>query len=268
VGCSNVRDNPGDLKRRYNFIVHLPQIVRDVVDFIYPGRCAACGDDSPGGELLCHGCDSGLDNLAVEAACERCALPVVSKGAPCPWCRGRGLYPFEKIVRLGKFAEPLRELIHSMKYHHRWTLAESLADRMLCEERVKQLINDADVLVPVPLHWSRQIGRGYNQADVLAGVLAGRCGLPVARPMKRIRRTPSQTGIHSRTVREENVRGAFALTNGDIIRDKRVVVVDDVMTTGATLQTVGRLLKSARPHKLSALVVAVADPKGQDFQII
>jgi ComF family protein len=244
----------------------LPQIVRDVVDFVYPGRCVACGEACTGGEILCHRCDTALDNLAAAAACHRCGSPVVSQGAPCPWCRGNGVHPFRKILRLGRFDEPLRQVILAMKYRRRWPLAQSIADRMLTNPAVRQLLDDAEVLVPVPLHWARQIGRGYNQADCLAKALARRSGLKIARPVRRIRFTPSQTAIFSRTVREENVRGAFAAKLRRSVRGRHVVVVDDVLTTAATLQGVGRILDEMAPASLSALVVAVADPRRRDYQ--
>jgi ComF family protein len=267
----------GDIKSRGIFAVSwkvvaniiadvtLPRVFRDVIDFVYPGRCAGCDGDCDGYAFLCHGCEAGLDNLAAQSACERCALPVVSRGAPCPWCRGRGVHPFEKIVRLGRFDDPLRNVIHAMKYQRRWPLAEHLAERLLAESAVKTLLSETDVLVPVPLHWSRQIGRGYNQADVLATALARQCGLKVLRPVRRVRRTASQTTIGARTVREENVHGAFSAKACRVIAGKRVVVVDDVMTTAATLQAVGRALKPLEPAEMSAIVVAVADPKGHDF---
>jgi ComF family protein len=244
----------------------MPQLIRDVVDFVYPGRCASCGAGCEGSNFICHQCEVGLDHLAGAPACERCALPVVTRGSPCPWCRGRGVYPFDGIVRLGRFDDPLKELIHAMKYRRRWPLAECLAQRLCDEERVKRVLAQADVVIPVPLHWARQIGRGYNQADVLASAIAKRGGLPLVRSVKRTRSTWSQTGIHSRTVREENVRGAFALRNPRTIAGKRVIVVDDVLTTAATLQAVGRLIKAAKPASIFAVVLAVADPKGQDFQ--
>jgi ComF family protein len=246
----------------------LPQIVRDLADFLYPGRCAVCGNDCLGADFLCHQCDGGLENLAAESACDRCALPVVSRGAPCPWCRGRGLHPFDRIARLGKFADPLRTLIHSLKYHRRWVLAHQLAGRLAEQPQVRQILKQADVLVPVPLHWTRHIGRGYNQSELLARALAGHCGAKVVRAVRRIRHTASQTSMHSRTVREENVHGAFALKSGRGLAGKRLVVVDDVMTTAATIQAVGRVLKAVKPDSISAIVVAVADPKGRDFEAI
>jgi ComF family protein len=246
--------------------VQIPFIVRDVADWVYPGRCTACDSDCNGSDFLCYRCQAGLDHLAAAPACARCALPVVSNGAPCPWCHGRGLPPFQSIVRLGRFDEPLREMIHAMKYRRLWRLADELAGRLLAEDRVKRLLADCDVLVPVPLHWARHIGRGYNQADLLASALAKLANVRVVRPAVRVRHTPRQTGIHSRTEREENVRGAFALKRPAEIAAQRVVIVDDVMTTAATLQTLGRILKPAHPAQISALVLAVADPRGQDFQ--
>jgi ComF family protein len=246
----------------------LGQLARDVVDFVYPGRCAACAADCDGYAIVCHSCAAKLDHLAGQPACARCAAPVVSKGAPCPWCRGTGIYPFKTIVRLGRFDEPLKEIVHAMKYHRRWGLAEKMAERMAEEERVIELMKNADVLVPVPLHWSRHIARSYNQADLLAVALASRFGKKLSRPVRRLRKTASQTALHSRAAREENVKGAFAARKSRGIRGKRVVVVDDVMTTAATIQAVARAIVKLEPESLSALVIAAADPRGRDFQAI
>ena len=176
------------------------------------------------------------------------------------------MHPFDRIVRLGKFDDPLKQLVHRMKYNRRWNLAGHLADWLYQEERVRRLLADADVIIPVPLHWRRQIARGYNQADLLAAALAKLAKLKLIGAVKRIRPTESQTAIHSRTIREENVRGAFALKKLKSLAGKRVVVVDDVMTTAATLQAVGRALKATKPASISAIVLAVADPKRRDFE--
>jgi ComF family protein len=245
--------------------MRLPRIVRDVVDFVYPACCAACGGDGDPDGFLCHSCAAALDALAAAPACEYCGLPIADIAAPCPWCRGGGFPPLDRIVRLGKFDDPLKTLIHRMKYRRRWPLAPALAARVLEEERARRLLADADVLVPVPLHWRRQIARGYNQADLLAAALARRTGLKLIRAARRVRSTESQTAIHARALRESNVRGAFSATKLKSLAGKRIVIVDDVMTTAATLRALGRAIKTAKPASISALVLAVADPRRRDF---
>jgi ComF family protein len=248
--------------------VVLPSFIRDVVDFVYPGRCAACAADCDGFALVCHSCASKLDHLASQPACAKCASPVVSKGAPCPWCRGTGIYPFKTIVRLGRFDEPLKEIVHAMKYHRRWILAEKMAERLAEEERVAELMRNTDVLVPVPLHWKRHIGRSYNQADVLARALARRFKKRLSRAVRRVRPTPSQTAMNSRTAREENIHNAFAPIRAKGISGKRVALIDDVMTTAATMQAAARAIVPMEPESISALVIAVADQHGRDFESV
>jgi ComF family protein len=209
-----------------------------------------------------------LNRLAAAPCCDACAWPLPYERAPCPYCGGRGIGPIKEIASLGLFAEPLRLLIHRIKYHTRWSLAEQLADRLLEQERVRKLLGATDVLVPVPLHRLRQISRGYNQAAVIAARLAGRCGLKVAHPVVRLKQTHAQTHLHSRLTRERNLRDAFGLVRPKTVRGLRVAIVDDVMTSAATLRAVARTLRRAHPGSLAAVVLAVADPRGRGFETV
>jgi ComF family protein len=155
-----------------------------------------------------------------------------------------------------------------MKYSGRWNVGESLAARLLSQQRIADLVSEADVLVPVPLHFVRQFRRGYNQAAVVARWMSMKQDKPVVRPLRRVRHTETQTHLHSRQKRFKNLRNAFKLVNPTAVQGKRVLVIDDVMTTGATLQTVARALRPARPASLSAIVLAVADPRGRSFQSV
>lgn len=193
--------------------------------------------------------------------CRRCAMPLATEAAPCPRCLGKGLPPFKFIVRLGHFQDPIRPLIHQIKYHARWPLAEFLAERLLQQESTSRLLAQAQVLVSVPLHPWRQMSRGFNQAEVIARRIGKHYGIKVARPVVRLKDTPTQTQLHSREKRIENLRGAFGLLRPAAVRSRHVVIVDDVMTTGATLASVARTLAPAHPASLSALVIAVADPR-------
>lgn len=195
-------------------------------------------------------------------------MPLAELDAPCPYCDDKGIHPFDRILRLGVFEDPLKHLVHQVKYHHRWPLAEFLAERLSQQERVKGVLTETDVLVAVPLHVLRHVKRGYNQAELLAKRLAKLNRLKVAKPAMRLRNTETQTHLHSHARREANLRDAFGLTNPKCIRDKHVVIVDDVMTTGATLKSFARCLKDANPASLSAIVVAIADPKRRGFEVI
>jgi ComF family protein len=248
--------------------VKLPGLLSDLMDFCYPGRCASCEAATDGPAVLCAACDEALRELEAAPACSWCGKPIAEVGAPCPYCLGEGMAHFDRIVRLGVFTDPLKHLIHRMKYHKQWGLAETLADRLLGQERTKGLLTETEVIVPVPLHRLRQITRGYNQAEVIAKRLASSCKLKLARPVVRLRHTESQANLTSVETREDNLRDAFGLVNPRSVKGKHVVVVDDVMTTGATLRAVARALRAAKPASLSALVLAIADPKGRDFQSV
>ena len=241
----------------------------DLATLFYPGTCRAC--DAPCSDnWLCDACHLELNALAARAACPFCARPLATDNSPCPWCAGKCLRPLKKIAALGRYVGCLRTLILHAKFHGQWAVGEHLADRLLDQPRAAQLLNQADLLVPIPLHWARQIARGYNQAGVLAGTLSRRRLVATDELLKRIRRTEPQTSLNARLARARNVRGAFRLARGAarFVAGKNIVLVDDVMTTAATLRSAARALQSGLPASISALVIAVADPGHADFEMI
>lgn len=166
------------------------------------------------------------------------------------------------------FADPLKHLIYQIKYHNRWAQAEFLADRLLAQPRVAALLGSVERIVCVPLHPLRHISRGYNQAQLVATRLSRKCGARLVHPVVRLRNTQTQTHLHSKEKRFENLREAFGLLDGRAIAGADVVVIDDVMTTGATLRSLASTLAEARPGRLSAIVLAVADPQRREFESI
>ena len=241
----------------------------DLVDLVYPPQCVVCDCDAPSGSPLCERCLLDLDHAAEVRACEHCAKPVGGDGraaAPCPWCDGRGLGRIKRVARLGLMQSPLRELIHFIKFRGRWELAVWLGDRLAEQPAVRQVMAEADVVVPVPLHAIRQTYRGYNQSTLIARRLARRFRVPMANPVVRAKPTVAQTALTSVAARQANLRDAFVLLDPPAVEGKRVVLVDDVTTTGATLRSLAYCLSDARPAALAAVVVALADPRGRRFE--
>ena len=240
----------------------------DLLELCYPGVCASCDASCDGASPVCDECEDKLAQLESAPACPACAAPLAQRGDPCPYCDDKGVPHYGHILRLGVFDDPLKALVHQVKYHNRWSLAEHLADRLYARSAVKALLDDCDAIVPVPLHPLRHIARGYNQAELIARRLAKRSGRKLLCALARVRRTPTQTHLHSKAKRIENLRGAFGLIKPNAVYGKRIVVVDDVMTTGATIQSAGRTIAQGKPVLMNALVVAVADPRHRDFEAV
>lgn len=239
-------------------------LLKDLTDFCYPHACSVC-DAEARRWPLCEDCDAKLMALEEHPYCPLCAMPLASHGAPCPHCMGHGVRPYEQIARLGNYDDPIRQLIHALKFHRAWAVGEFLAERLFEHAHTKQLLADADLIIPVPLHPLRQMTRGYNQAQIIATRLAKLAGKRIGSPIVRLVATEAQTSVQSRTQRIANLWNAFGLLHPRRVTMKRIVVIDDVRTTAATLQAVGRCLKEAAPASLNVIVIAAADPKHSDF---
>jgi ComF family protein len=187
-----------------------------------------------------------------------CGLPfphAVGDGAVCPECArgGRSWTRGRAVLRYDKYS---RGLVLGLKHGDRTHLARGLG--RLMRRTGEEVLEGADLLVPVPLHWSRLFSRRYNQAALLAHVIHAEGGPPVAPDwLVRSRRTPSQ-GRLGPLARARNVRGAFALQPGREVAGKRLVLVDDVLTTGATVEECARVLCRAGAAEVAVLTLARA----------
>ena len=199
--------------------------------------CRTCGDSLPSWRVI-------------SAALEQ-----------CPRCRRHsGLVDAARAA--GAYEGSLREILHAFKYEGRRVLAGPLAAMMRAAGA--EILADADWVVPVPLHPWRRMRRGFNQADDLAR----RLGVPVLRTLWRVRATAPQTGLRA-AARRRNVRHAFRLSpflsparRHRLLEGRIVVLVDDVRTTGATLEACAAALKGAGAREVRALTVARAAPPG------
>jgi ComF family protein len=241
---------------------HLGKLGRDLAQgtlaLLYPGMCAACSAAlPPGKERFCAACRAAL-TADRQPTCPRCASsigPHVVLDDRCIQCRN-ATFHFERAMRLGPYEGLLRELILRLKHAGGELLAELLSD--LWAEHSGQRLRElgAEVVVPVPLHWRRRWSRGYNQSAALAGGLAAHLGLP-CRPgwLRRARFTPDQTR-QTAAARRDNVRGAFTARSRAGLRQRCVLLVDDVMTTGSTASEAARALRAAGAARVVVAVLA------------
>jgi len=229
------------------------RILEDLLDFVYPPLCLVCDrliDDSDG--PICAGCFKKVVRVEYPF-CLNCHGEIKT-GLRCRNCDGDEALP---VFAGGIFETPLREMVHRFKYDGFSRLAADLG-RMLMDHHGKKLSRlKIDAIVPVPLHSYRHKVRGFNQAHLLADIISGRLSTVVdTGSLEKVRRTKDQARL-TPSQRQLNVRDAFEVF-GDDLRGKRVLVVDDVLTTGATIKEVCRTLHRAGVRVQGAVVLASA----------
>jgi ComF family protein len=221
-----------------------------------PTLCVACREPVEG-EGVCAGCWAKLSFIA-PPYCPRLGIPFVydpgpemlsmeAIANPPAYARARAAVRYDDVVR---------KLVHALKYQDRTDLAPAMGRWMA--RAGWELLDGADALVPVPLHWRQGWSRRYNQSGVLARIIARQTGVSIAtEALRRIRRTEQQIGL-SRPQRASNVQGAFkvATDRQHLIEGRRVVLIDDVLTSGATVDACARALLRAKAATVDVLVFA------------
>lgn len=230
---------------------------RLVLDIGLPPLCPSCRDPLGDGAGLCPDCWSKLSPIE-RPFCEKLGIPFTYDPGP-------GIYSMQAIAdppaytrarAAVRYDDVARTMVHALKYGDRLDLAPVMARWMA--RAGADLLQDADIVVPVPLHWRRLWARRFNQSATLAGLIAKPRRLAVSHTaLKRVRATPQQVGL-SKTERATNVQGAFqvdAAGKAEIAR-RHVVLVDDVLTSGATVDTCARALLRAGARQVDVLVFA------------
>ena len=230
-------------------------LMRHALDAALPPLCPSCREPLGDGLGLCASCWSKLSFIE-PPYCARLGIPFTYDPGP-------GLLSMEAIANPPAYAraraavrydDTARKLVLSFKYGDRLDLAPMMGQWMARAGR--ELLGEADALIPVPLHWRRLWSRRFNQSAALAGAIARQNGVPVLhKALKRVRATPQQVGL-SKTQRADNVQGAFAIPDKAAVRGRRLVLIDDVLTSGATADTCARALLRAGAAQVDVLVFA------------
>lgn len=233
------------------------ELLRGFTDIVFPPVCLQCGGLVEGGRLrhVCVRCEP-LIHRVEPPSCTTCGSPFfgeVEGERMCPHCEGlRPLYGEGRTVTL--FKGPARALVHELKYHHGHHVLADLEEVARGSAHVMEFIRGT-VLVPVPLHPRKERERGYNQTVLLAGVLARAAGgaTRVEPLLRRVVDTPSQTAF-DRKARRANLKNAFALARGATINPSSpYTLVDDVFTTGSTLNSCSGVLRQAGALNLNVV---------------
>jgi ComF family protein len=239
--------SPSSLRGSTRFQQQGWQIWNRFIDLLFPPRCGGC---QTAGSLWCAACQAAIQPIE-PPWCEKCGEPFVTDRL-CVNCRHHPLM-IDQIRSIALFDGVLRQAIHRFKYERLAGMAEPFGSILADYWCAAQLT--ADWLIPVPLHPSRERDRGYNQSELLARQLARRVNVPVSgKGLRRTRATAVQMTLNA-AERRQNVAGAFECVEARV-RGARVVIIDDVGTTGATLDACAQAVLKAGAVSVMGLTLA------------
>lgn len=236
----------------------LGRILGGLVALGFPSACLVCRNplEWPLEGPICHACWRSMPVIG-PAYCPRCGLPYQETVSPglCGPCRVEKTRHFRLARAAGPYRGALKKSLLHLKYRGRSRLAAALG-RMAFEKCVASGPLDAGAaVVPVPLHWRRRRARGYNQAELVAKAVAREAQRPLSRVLKKVRHRPPQAGL-SAGGRRRNAAGAYRVRLPQDLTGKRLLLVDDVFTTGATAEACARALLQAGAEAVDVLTVA------------
>ena len=228
-----------------------------IVNFIFPQQCCICKNYLSVDGSFCLSC-AGKFNLITNPKCACCGLPFefklkTKKELLCPKCLKKS-YKFDKAVSAVRYDEFSKKIILPLKHGDKTQYAKSIATMMSVSGRT--LANQSDFIMPVPIHITRMLKRKYNQASLIVSYLSKIYSKPVLyTTLLRVKATQSQ-GHLSTSERKQNVSGVFAVKHPDKIKGKNILLIDDVFTTGATVNECAKILKKNGANKVFVLTFA------------
>lgn len=229
---------------------------RAIIDFVLPPHCIICGNYlAPQERIVCDVCWENMSILP-SLFCPACKNFLEEGNLFCRVCTERK--NLCAVRSLGVFDSYYQKVIHGFKYQQKMTLGQRLGKRLGEKLIDDKLVSRFDCIIPVPLHPARKRERGFNQSQILAQELSEATHIPALKKvLKRTRNTKDQTKLTPEE-RIQNVKGAFDLKDPETVKGKRIILVDDVITTGATLGECARVLSEAGAKQIMGATIAVA----------
>ena len=230
--------------------------VHSGVQLLYPSRCLLCGGAGHDGMDLCVHCHQSLPFNHM--ACIVCALPLplsTSKDVVCGRCQKKPPY-YDQAFSVFSYQQPVIWFIQQLKFNEKLVHARLLGDLLMSSDCIDRIAGDDVCLLPVPLFKKRLRQRGFNQSIELARALSKKMGWPMElQRVQRVRETSAQTGLDAKA-RRKNIRGAFEVVES--LPQKHVVIIDDVVTTGSTVNELSQVLKKSGVEQITVLSLARA----------
>lgn len=229
-------------------------VLHGMTDFIYPPRCPVCDGILAAGSMICPECRTKIQTVE-EPVCKRCGKPLSDERREyCSDC-ARGQHKFRQGKAVFVYRGEIRQSMYRFKYSNRREYAAFYAKEAAELYREWILANQIEVIVPVPMYRRKKRVRGYNQAEVFARALGREIGLPVAELAERVRDTVPQKELNDRE-RQYNLKNAFQLVP-NIVEYNQILLVDDIYTTGSTVDAVSEVLLAAGVKNIYYICISI-----------
>ncbi|GHT47574.1 phosphoribosyltransferase [Endomicrobiia bacterium] len=236
----------------------LKTILLKIIALFFPVTCSLCGDDlhSLSKTSICNKCKESLP-LIKGLVCQKCGLPLCDGGEFCRECRKHSKeYNFDKMRSVYLYKDLARRLILKFKYSNRSFLARDLGLAMNKTLRQYNFYNDSDFVIPVPLNILRRIKRGYNQAELLAEEISLITNIPLLKNVLFRKKITKPQFKLSKVERSKNIKDSFFVKNDVIIKNKTILLIDDIATTSITVSSCSLALKTTGAKKVYVLTLA------------
>lgn len=237
-------------------------LLKSLIWFLYPAQCRHCGEnlDPADGYYICKSCWDKVEYIE-KPYCEKCGFPsdphsaLPEKVFSCANCPPQ--FSFNKARSIAYYNTAIGEAIRLLKDNGKTVMADKLADIMV--EGMNKLLNpkDYDCIIPVPLHRKKMRKRGYNQMELIGRKVGEKVGIPLeTKSLIKVKDTPPQRGLSGKE-RIQNIKGSFSVINPINIKGKRILLIDDVMTTGSTINECAKtLVKEGKVDSVDVLTLA------------